>query len=61
MFLVKYEELATRPNKAIPRLLKVCKVHLKNLVTSDPLQFLNLPWHPAMTQFMADHMVDDPE
>ena len=22
-------------------------------------QFLNLPWHPTLTKFMADHMVED--
>lgn len=41
--LVKYEELATRPKAAIPKIL----------------QFLGLPWHPAITKFMADHMVED--
>lgn len=41
--LVKYEELATWPKAAIPKIL----------------QFLGLPWHPAITKFMAEHMVED--
>jgi len=43
VIIAKYEELATQPKQAIPVVLK----------------FLGLPWHPALTKFMADHMVED--
>lgn len=43
VIIAKYEELATQPKLTIPVILK----------------FLGLPWHPALTQFMSDHMVED--
>lgn len=41
VIIVKYEELVTRPLDAIPIILK----------------FLDLPWHPALTKFISDHMM----
>jgi len=41
--IVKYEEVARKPKTTLPIILK----------------FLGLPWHPSLTKFMADHMVED--
>jgi len=41
--VVKYEEVAKKPKTTLPIILK----------------FLGLPWHPSLTKFMADHMVED--
>ena len=40
VLLVKYEELVRQPTRALAIIL----------------QFLGLPWHPAMTKFIEDHM-----
>jgi len=45
LMIVKFEMLVTQPK----------------LVIKSLLEFLNLPWHPAMDKFMAEHMVEDPK
>ena len=69
--IVKYEEVAKKPKTTLPILLKVKKeirktkqnkirkVEAKQGFNYFSLQFLGLPWHPSLTKFMADHMVED--
>ena len=45
VMVAKFEHLVTRPKLTIEAILK----------------FLGLPWHPALTKFMSDHMVEDPK
>ena len=67
--IVKYEEVARKPKITLPIILKVPKSFsyktflninwLENEKRTFPFQFLGLPWHPSLTKFMADHMVED--
>ena len=62
VIIAKYEELAMQPKLTIPVILKVGSQHfnyIKSLIIRMFAQFLGLPWHPALTQFMSDHMVED--
>ena len=65
--IVKYEEVARKPKATLPIILKVPKsLNYKIFLNTNwmenekkPFQFLGLPWHPSLTKFMADHMVED--
>ena len=59
VMLAQFEYLVKQPKLAIQGILKV-NIFAWN-VSKIWSQFLGLHWHPALSKFMEDHMVEDPK
>ena len=62
LLIAKYEEIVSSPYIAIPSIFKVenksCwRERYWKVSSKVNFQFLNLPWHPRIESFIAEHMM----